>query len=73
MTTGIYIKENQTQLLKKGDKVVMHTCHESTLLIYKYKIWTCKSDSFLARDKSEVVFLENFSGYFLAKFLKKLE
>ena len=73
MTTDTYIQENQTQLFKKGDKVVMHTCHESTLTIYKDKIWTCLTDSFLARDKSEVVFLMGFSGYFSAQFLKKAE
>lgn len=73
MTTQAYIDENKTELFKKGDKVVMHTCHESTLPIYKDKVWTCLTDSFLARDKSEVVFLENFSGYFSAEFLKKLK
>ena len=46
MTTDAYIQENQTQLFKKGDKVVMHTCHESTLPVYKDKIWTCQTDSF---------------------------
>lgn len=73
MTTDTFIQENQTQLFKKGDKVVMHTCHESTFNKYKDKIWTCLTDSFLAKDKSEVVFLEGFSGYFLAKFLKKID
>ena len=72
MTTDSYISENKTELFKKGDKVVMHTCHESTLPQYKDKVWICETDSFLARDKSEVVFLENFSGYFSAKFLKKV-
>jgi len=71
MTTENYIQENKTQLFKKGDKVVMHTCHESTLPIYKDRVWTCRTDSFLARDKSEVVFLKDFSGYFSANFLKK--
>ena len=70
MTTEAYIQENKTATFKKGDKVIMHTCHESTLEKYKGKIWTCLTDSFLARDKSEVVFLENFSGYFSAEFLK---
>lgn len=73
MTTDAYIQENKTQLFKKGDKVVMHTCHESTLPVYKDKIWICQTDSFISRSKSEVVFLEDFSGYFLAKFLKKVD
>lgn len=71
MTTDTYIQENKTGLFKKGDRVVMHTCHESTLSVYKEKVWICQSDSFLSRDKSEVVFLEDFSGYFSAEFLKK--
>lgn len=70
MTTDKFINENQTATFKKGDKVVMHTCHEATLKKYKNKVWTCLTDSFLARDKSEVVFLEGFSGYFSAQFLK---
>ena len=71
MTTDIYINANKTTTFKKGDKVVMHSCHESTLEYYQDKVWTCLTDSFLAKDKSEVVFLEEFSGYFFTKFLKK--
>jgi len=70
MTSDEEIQKNKTKLFKRNDKVVMHTCHESTLPIYKGKIWTCETDSFLARDKSEVVFLEGFSGYFSAKYLQ---
>lgn len=70
MTTETYIQENQTQLFKKGDKVVMHTCHEATFEKYKDKIWTCLTDSFLNKGKEEVVFLMGFSGFFSAKFLK---
>lgn len=73
MTTDAYINNNKTETFKKGDKVKMHTCHEATLAVYKDKIWTCQTDSFLARDKSEVVFLENFSGYFSAEFLVKVK
>lgn len=72
MTTDKYISENKTTLFKKGDVVLMHTCHESKIEEYQ-KPWVCQTDSFLARDKSEVVFLEGFSGYFIAKFLKKIE
>lgn len=70
MTTDKYINENKTDLFKKGDEFLMHTCHESTIDEYKNKVWICQTDSFLARDKTEVVFLEGFSGYFNANFLK---
>lgn len=70
MTTDAYIQENKTETFKKGDKVVMHTCLEAGFDVYKDKIWTCLTDSFLDRGKEEVVFLTGFSGYFSAKFLK---
>jgi hypothetical protein len=70
MTTDKYINENKTETFKKGDSVVMHTCHEASFEKYKDKVWTCQTDSFLDRGKQEVVFLEDFSGYFLAQFLK---
>ena len=70
MTTDNYINENKTETFKKGDKVIMHSCHESTFEEYKDKVWDCQSDSFFDKGKQEVVFLEGFSGYFLAKFLK---
>lgn len=70
MTTDNFINENKTATFKKGDKVVMHTCHESTIEKYKDRVWVCQTDSFLTRGKSEVVFLEDFSGYFAANFLK---
>ena len=71
MTSDNYISENKTETLKKGDKVIMHTCDESTFEKYKDKIWVCKTDSYLDKSKQEVVFLENFSGCFLVEFLKK--
>lgn len=71
MTTDKYITENKTELFKKGDQVTMHNCAEAS--IYKDKVWTCLTDSFLARGQEEVVFLEDFSGYFLAKFLVKVK
>jgi hypothetical protein len=70
MTTDKYINENKTETFKKGDAVIMHTCYESTFENYKDKVWTCQTDSFLDRGKQEVVFLEDFSGYFSAQFLK---
>lgn len=70
MTTDNYIQENKTETFKKGDKVVMHTCGEASF--YKGKIWICQTDSFLDRGKQEVVFLEDFSGYFSAQYLTKV-
>ncbi|KAB2500807.1 hypothetical protein F8158_06885 [Bacillus cereus] len=55
-------------MLKKGDKVVMHTCGEAGH--YNGKIWTCKTDQYEASSGSQVVFLEGFSGYFLAEYLQ---
>ena len=70
MTTDNYIQENKTETFKKGDKLVMHTCGEASF--YKGKIWICQTDSFLDRGKQEVVFLEDFSGYFSAQYLTKV-
>lgn len=71
MTTDTFISNNKTETLKKGDKVVMHDCYEATFEKNKNKIWICLTDSFLSKHREEVVFLENFSGYFSAKYLKK--
>lgn len=73
MTTPEFINQNKTDTFKKGDKVVMHTCHESTLPQYKGKIWTCQTDSYKRGNAEigfqELVFLEGFSGAFAANFL----
>lgn len=71
MTSEAYIQENKTETFKKGDKVVMHSCAEAFIKEYKNKVWTCLTDSFLAKSKEEVVFLDGFSGYFSAEFLTK--
>lgn len=55
-------------MLKKGDLVVMHTCGEAEH--YPGQIWTCKGDEFTSSSNSQVVFLEGFSGCFLAKYLQ---
>jgi hypothetical protein len=57
---------------KKGDKVVMHTCHESTLPQYEGKVWTCEGDSYVMKgyEKQEVVFLEGFGGCFSCEYLQ---
>lgn len=70
MTTDKYINDNKTETFKKGDKVIMHSCHEATFEEYKDKVWICATSSFLDKGKQDVVFLEDFSGYFLSKYLK---
>lgn len=72
MTTQNYIDEHRTTTLKKGDKVIMHTCFEASIPKYKNKVWTCQTDSFISKSKDEVVFLEGFSGYFAVEYLKHL-
>lgn len=58
--------------LKKGERVVMHTCIESEE--EPGKIWTCKSDQF-TRGKGvfaqDSVFLEGYSGSFAPEFLQR--
>ena len=58
--------------LKKGDKVVMHTCLESKGKNLG-KVWTCHTDSFKCEAGIEVVFLEGFSGFFYTKFLQPVK
>lgn len=56
----------ERELLKKGDKVIMHTCLESEGKNYG-KIWTCTTDEFTKGKgcyKQNLIFLEGFSGYF---------
>jgi hypothetical protein len=69
MTGNDYIQQNRTNTFKAGDIVIMHTCYEASLPKYQNKEWTCQTDSFLSKAKDEVVFLENFSGYFSTEFL----
>ena len=70
MTTDNYIKENKTETFKKGDKVLMHSCIEANEKDHKGKVWECKTDSFLSKSNSDVVFLNGFSGYFYTKYLQ---
>lgn len=57
--------------LKKGDKVVMHTCEEASNPKYLGKIWTCKTDAFRHKGHDYCsIFLEGFSGSFSAEFLQ---
>jgi hypothetical protein len=55
--------------LKKGDKVVMHTCGEAN--IYDGKIWTVTSDVWELCG-SKVVMLEGYSGAFAVKYLQRV-
>lgn len=71
MTTQQFINENRTETFKKGDEVIMENCYEATFQEYKNKIWICKTDSYLDRSKQEVIFLEDFSGCFMVKYLYK--
>lgn len=71
MTTDKYIQDNKTEKLKKGDKVVMHSCGEAKH--YDGKIWECETDSYISYSGSEVIFLRNFSGSFAVKYLQRLE
>jgi len=72
MTTDKYIQENITETFKKGDTVIMVDCHEASFAENK-KNWICQTDSFKDRGGQEVVFLEDYSGYFMAKFLYKIK
>ncbi|MGM9923063.1 MAG: hypothetical protein ACI35R_02295 [Bacillus sp. (in: firmicutes)] len=64
-------------MLKKGDKVVMHTCLEANYPPYEGKIWTCRTDEQKLHPNHNytVVWLENFSGCFATEYLQivKLE
>lgn len=58
-------------MLRKGDKVVMHTCGEAEK--YRGKIWTCETDEYTVGEgvyKQRLVFLEGFSGCFAVEYLQ---
>jgi hypothetical protein len=62
-------------MLKKGDKVVMHTCIEAENPKNEGRIWTCKIDEYTQGEgvyKQNLIFLEGFSGSFSTKFLQKI-
>ncbi len=61
---------NKNLKLKKGDKVVMHSCMEANNPKYYGKVWTCQNDSYKNSSGSELVFLEGFSGSFSVDFLQ---
>jgi hypothetical protein len=60
-------------MLKKGDKVVMHTCMEAEH--YDGKIWTCSCDEYEKGSgvyKQNLIFLEGFGSCFLTEYLQKV-
>lgn len=65
------IDQKWTHTFKEGDEVIMHSCFEANLPKNKNKVWICQTDSFITRSKDDVVFLRDYSGYFLSKFLRK--
>lgn len=70
MTTPEYIENNLSGTFKNGDVVIMVDCTEAD--VFKKVQWSCETDSFKAKDGSDVVFLKDFSGYFLTKYLLKI-
>lgn len=58
--------------LKKGDKVVMHTCMEAEA--HDGTIWTCTTDEFKHHPKHDytVIMLDGFSGSFQTEYLQKI-
>ncbi|MDF2715768.1 MAG: hypothetical protein K0R28_2693 [Paenibacillus sp.] len=68
-----YLRSKLDSGLKKGDKVVMHTCMEARNPNYAGKIWMCRTDAFRHKGHDyESIFLEDFSGSFSAKYLVKV-
>lgn len=57
--------------LHEGDKVIMHTCAESTLGKYKDKVFACKSEPWDLCG-SEAIMLDGVRGGFATEFLKKV-
>lgn len=63
-------------MLKKGDKVVMHTCMESESPENEGKIWTVASDEELygkGKYAQKLVFLDGFSSKFDCEYLQKVD
>lgn len=58
--------------LRKGDKVVMHTCIEAES--NNGTVWTCETNEFKHHSNHDytVVMLEGYSGSFAAEYLQKV-
>lgn len=61
----------EEMLLKKEDKVVMHTCIDSEGENYG-KIWTCESDEFIENNECSV-WLKGYKTPFPRRYLQKVE
>lgn len=70
MITQDYIDNNNTSTLKKGDVVKMVNCLEAS--VHKEDKWICQTNSFKDKGGDNVVFLEDYSGYFLCEYLEKI-
>ena len=57
--------------LHEGDKVMMHTCAESSIEKYKDKVFTCTSEPWDLCG-SEVIMLDGVRGGFATEYLKKV-
>jgi hypothetical protein len=59
--------------LRKGDKVVMHTCMEAEF--HDGTIWTCRTDERKLHESHnyKMVWLEGYSGCFSTEFLQKVK
>lgn len=73
MQTKKIIEKTKTDTFKEGDKVVMHSCYESTLDEFKDVKWACLTNSYIGKSGEEVVFLEGFSGSFFVKYLQPIK
>lgn len=65
-----------TETLKKGELVVMHTCIESRNPKYEGKLWRCKTDQFTRGEgvyAQDSVFLEGFTGSFAPEYLQRVD
>ncbi len=69
MTSQDYIDNNETTTFKKGDLLKMVNCVEAEF--YNATQWVYQTNSFTSKSGTEVVFLENLSGYFIAKIFKE--
>src|SRR5687768_534973 len=69
------MKYREVEPLKKGDRVVMHTCIEARNPKNYGKVWTCKVDEYEQGEgvyHQKLIFLEGFSGSFMTDYLQKV-
>lgn len=68
--------ERVIKMLKKDDKVVMENCGEAKH--YEGIVWTCSTNEWITNEgrgvyEQRLVMLEDFSGSFHTKYLRKIE